>query len=230
MVCRLLDARVFAVSDAVSTAIAQAGGLGHKPKVLPLGPNRARFRVPTEREREHARANLGIPSGRSKVLAWVGRYQDVKRPSLFMDAVDQLGGLGVMIVPRQAMSRREIQLREQIRRRAVGSDVVVKEGGDAREAYWASDILVSTSEFESLGLAILEAMCCGLPVVTTARGGPEGFVEPAGILLSPDSSVPQIVAAIRRLFADVPRRRGELAANMVSGRSMRAAAQEILSC
>lgn len=41
-----------------------------------------------------------------------------------------------------------------------------------------SHILISYSLFETFGLTIAEAICCGLPVIYTQCGGPESFVEP----------------------------------------------------
>ncbi|HDS11715.1 MAG TPA: glycosyltransferase family 1 protein [Candidatus Wirthbacteria bacterium] len=39
--------------------------------------------------------------------------------------------------------------------------------------YEQTDILISTSSFETLGLTIMEAMACGIPVISTRSGGPE---------------------------------------------------------
>jgi glycosyltransferase involved in cell wall biosynthesis len=52
----------------------------------------------------------------------------------------------------------------------------------------AADVLVCSSWFESFGLAVIEAMACGIPVVSTNRGGPAetvidgetGFLTPPG--------------------------------------------------
>jgi glycosyltransferase involved in cell wall biosynthesis len=39
-----------------------------------------------------------------------------------------------------------------------------------------SDVLVCSSRFESFGMALVEAMSCGLPVVSTSVGGPSEIV------------------------------------------------------
>lgn len=55
---------------------------------------------------------------------------------------------------------------------------------EPEEVVASSDLFVLTSETESFGLAALEAMACGVPVVTTAAGGTAEVVESgvAGLL------------------------------------------------
>ncbi|MDX9932775.1 MAG: glycosyltransferase [Bacteroidales bacterium] len=49
-----------------------------------------------------------------------------------------------------------------------------------------SGLFVSSSYFETFGVAIAEALSCGLPVVVTKSGGPEEFVNPGnGLLCNP---------------------------------------------
>lgn len=43
---------------------------------------------------------------------------------------------------------------------------------DVEAVYHAADVVVCASHFESLGIANLEAMACGVPVVSTNAGGP----------------------------------------------------------
>ncbi|MEN8231874.1 MAG: glycosyltransferase family 4 protein [Thermodesulfobacteriota bacterium] len=48
---------------------------------------------------------------------------------------------------------------------------------DIRPLMWASDLFVLPSHNEPFGLVLLEAMACGLPVITTSSGGPLDIVS-----------------------------------------------------
>lgn len=67
----------------------------------------------------------------------------------------------------------------------------------------SADVLVSSSTEEPFGLVILEAQACGLPVVSSASGGPLDFVTDAetGLLVAPGDPAATAVA-IRRLLDD----------------------------
>jgi len=58
---------------------------------------------------------------------------------------------------------------------------------DVETVYAAADVFVCPSEFESYGIANLEAMSCGLPVVSTRRGGPSETIADGvtGFLVDP---------------------------------------------
>ncbi len=65
------------------------------------------------------------------------------------------------------------------------------------EHYRSSTALVLTSEQEGLGIAAMEAMACGTPVISTRCGGPETFIEDgvSGFFVEDD---PKTIA--RRMF------------------------------
>lgn len=66
----------------------------------------------------------------------------------------------------------------------------------------SADILVSTSPVEHSGMAVLEAMACGLPVVACAAGGalPDIIVDGTTGLLLPPGRPALIADGIRKLF------------------------------
>jgi glycosyltransferase involved in cell wall biosynthesis len=64
-----------------------------------------------------------------------------------------------------------------------------------REFYSHLDIFVMTSRYETFGIVLIEAMACGIPVISTRCGGPEDIVTPStGILIEKDNPGDLIVA------------------------------------
>jgi glycosyltransferase involved in cell wall biosynthesis len=88
--------------------------------------------------------------------------------------------------------------------RALGSLSV----DDLVRAYNDCHALVFPSRLEGFGLAVAEAMACGLPVVTTrAASLPELVVEEQGGFLCPVDDVAALAAAVRWLAGEPGRRR-----------------------
>ncbi|HVA39881.1 MAG TPA: glycosyltransferase, partial [Candidatus Binataceae bacterium] len=78
---------------------------------------------------------------------------------------------------------------------------------DARAILWALDIFAMPSLGEGLGVALLEAMACGLPAVASRVGGIVDAVDEGrtGVLVAPGDA-PALADALAHLSAEAPTR------------------------
>ncbi len=121
---------------------------------------------------------------------FVGRANDPrKRIDLFFDSCDKLR------TAHPALSFRA-QVISQIRPSSLGRTFEVEyiplvSREELIGLYRQATALVLTSEQEGLGIAAMEAMACGLPVISTRCGGPETFIEDniSGFLVTDDANM-----------------------------------------
>jgi glycosyltransferase involved in cell wall biosynthesis len=102
---------------------------------------------------------------------------------------------------------------------------------DSAELLLDYDIFLLPSFFEGTPLALIEAMCSGLPVVTTTTCGMKDVVEDGinGLLISPGNSA-EVVRSVEQLIAgsDLRRRLGQQALSDATGKYTWRAAAEIV--
>lgn len=65
--------------------------------------------------------------------------------------------------------------------------------------------LVLTSEVETFGVVLVEAMACGLPVIATRCGGPEDILTPEIGFLTPVGDVSQLANVMCRMISEYSR-------------------------
>lgn len=166
-------------------------------QVVNPGVDTVTFR-PRPADREALRRELDLPSD-VPIVTLLARFQVVKGHDVFLDAArllaDRFPTARFVIAGENAFG---VSADEAFRRRILGrarSDPVLRERvtflgwtEHPERLLAASDVLVCSSRFESYGMALVEAMACGLPVVSTQVGGPSETVVDGvtGYLVPPE--------------------------------------------
>ena len=106
------------------------------------------------------------------VLSHVSNFRPVKR---VRDVVSIFAGVAAQVPARLLLAGEGPELaaaEEEARAAGVGGRVhVLGEQEDVERVYGASDLFLLPSDQESFGLAALEALACGVPVVGSRAGG-----------------------------------------------------------
>ena len=117
----------------------------------------------------------------------------------------------------------EIPLGELVERFGIAGSVVQTDGRIERHeeilpVYSGADLFVHPTAAEGFSLTIVEAMACGLPVITVGRGAVAEIVADAAITV--DAPTPDLLeVAIRRVLTDPERCGTKWARSRSSGRS-----------
>ncbi|MGD0074580.1 MAG: glycosyltransferase family 4 protein [Candidatus Binataceae bacterium] len=220
---------VAAISSGVMRALESAGVASGRITLIPSGVDCMRFRPALPAEREAARAALGIAAD-EVALGTVGALEARKGHRFLIDALSAIAGRGLafrcFIVG--AGSEREA-LAGQIRGLGLGNQVTLAGGvEDPGQLLSAIDVFVFPSLKEGLGVALMEAMACGIAPVASNTGGIPELIETgrSGLLVSPGSAA-ELANALEVLIA-APNMRREIGAaaraRMVENFSMTAMA------
>lgn len=222
----LADAEAFvAMSREIAEELAQAGA-GARTVLLPHGVDLSRFLPPAPERRAAERRRLGLPDD-AYVIAYVGRLLRGK-------------GLETLLAAFSGVAQRDARARlllvgsgagvslsvEDDLRRAVGegglADRVQFTGrvDDVEAHLAAADVFAFPSEFEALGIALVEAAACGLPAAASRTGGIVDVVEDgrSGLLVPPGDSTALAEALERLRDAELRRRMGERASRVARSR------------
>lgn len=70
---------------------------------------------------------------------------------------------------------------------------------DVRRVLWAADALVAPTRYEAFGLAVQEALCCGLPAIVSAGAGVAEVIPPAmrGLLIGDPDDAEELAQRLR---------------------------------
>lgn len=160
---------------------------------VPLGVDLAAFRPPEQ-------PRPGVGGGRLLVSA--GRLSREKRPELAIECLRTLLADGV---PARLLVLGDGPLGGELVRRAAGLPVRflghVPDRASMAHLLGAADVLVAPGPAETFGLAVLESLACGTPVVVPDRGAAAELVGGPGSGVVTDGTPAGLADGVRRALA-----------------------------
>lgn len=176
--------------------------------VVPNGIDLDRFHPPGVEERNTARQKLGISSSDVAVLC-VGTALARKGWPELLSALGNLGRDDVLLLA-ACSGQGDLDIRAERDRKASRVRLIDRYDIDAEELrtlYFAADVFCLPSHGEGMSNAVLEALACGLPVVTTPVGGHREVIDD-GIegVFTPVGDVSALMGVLRDLLDDPERR------------------------
>ena len=183
-------------------AFALLGREDDRVRTIYYGIDPERFRPPTLDERAEARAALGWTDDRP-VVVFVGALGDRRKGfdtlfagweqlcgSVDWDARLAVVGTGAEL-PAWKQRADDAGLGARIHFLGFQQDV--------RRVLWACDVLAAPTRYEAYGLAVHEAVCCGLPALVSAGAGVAERMPPSlsGLLIEDPESRGELVDALR---------------------------------
>jgi glycosyltransferase involved in cell wall biosynthesis len=139
---------------------------------------------------------------KDKILVFVGRIEEVKGLELFVQTVIELNRRGQgkwkgVIVGKGSY---ESNIRKYITFNSVDDFFyftgAIFDSNELRKIYNRANILMISSYFEGIPMAILESIACGTPVVSTDVGGIKEFVADGIMCLVEDRRYPSEFASL----------------------------------
>ena len=151
----------------------------------------------TEVGKLEARSALGISSDKF-VIAWIGRFTDIKNPMLAIKALEELRTDSETLLVMAGAG----ELWEDCKNYAESKQLPIKFLGWVSEVNTllsAADLLLMSSKNEGMPVVIVEAALKGVPTAATNVGGISEFISDldTGLLLDPD------IASMTKKLADV---------------------------
>ena len=170
------------------------------------GRDPARFR-PDPAARAGIRAGLGVPDDRVVVVA-ISRLVRHKGYPELAAAMRDVPDAELWVVGERLETDRGEDMVAVLRAAGLGHRLrLLGYRTDIPAILAAADIFTLPSHFEGLPMSVIEAMLCGLPVVTTDIRGPrEQVVDGETGLIVPPRTVAPLANALRRLSEDADTR------------------------
>lgn len=188
-ILKFFRVKVFSVNSSLTSKLQEYGI--RSAVTLPIGPKTASRLEDFQIQKQNFR---------DLIFGNVSRLDPIKRLPLFADTLEKLDLKGIIVCPPPSNSK-ESGLLDEL---SSFSNITVHADGNPQWVWDSADFFLSTSKSESLGIAILEALSRGLPVITTANGGPQELLTnllSRGLIIGPTEEIaeklPTIVSEIR---------------------------------
>jgi len=193
---------VVCVSHAVAAALARwVPAVEPRLRVIPNGIDVGRF---AGAERGDPQRLLGVAG---PVLMMVARFEPARDQATLLRAMRHLNGAQLVLVG-------DGSRRAEHQRLAAALGVAERchflgTRKDVERLIKLADVYVQSSHWEGFGIAVLEAMASGVPVVASRVPGLVELVDSAGVLVEPGNA-DHLAQVLNALLRD-PERRAELA-------------------
>ncbi|HKY00729.1 MAG TPA: glycosyltransferase family 4 protein [Steroidobacteraceae bacterium] len=197
-----------ALSDEMAREFLENGVPAARIRKIPNGVDTDVFRPASPEERSSLRRKLGLPP--APVAVYTGRLVTYKGLPSLLRAWRNVPDACLVLVGEGGGDLRscERELREFVT--AHGLQARVRFAGPVEQVDdWlrAADLYVFPTEDEAFGLALVEAMACALPCVTTRVGGLRDFVvDGVNAVAVPPGDEAALAAACGTLIADEKQR------------------------
>lgn len=184
-------AAIFALSDFDRALLAELGVGDQRVRVVTNGVNEFFLEPPRPQEIDAVRRRFNLGADGAPILFYMGSLHPYKGMDVFLRSV---GGLRrpvrAVLGGRFDNDKERSDLLAAVGLEAETEANLVFTGGltndELRALYHLADLFVYPTRADTLPLVVLEAMACGLPIVSTTVGGiPFALPPDAGVLVPP---------------------------------------------
>lgn len=198
---------IFALSDCERESLTTLGVTDDRIHVVTNGVSEFFFAPPDEGELTNARQKIAVDRARGPLLFFMGSLHAYKGVDIF------LRSLASVQQPFQAVIggafKSDAERTHLLNNAGLKADVeaLVRFTGalsneELRALYHLADLFVYPTQGDTLPLVVLEAMACGLPVVSTTVAGIPCAVTPDVGILVPPGDAQAVAAAVNTLLSD----------------------------